>query len=130
MQKRLPVEIGVLCTYIEHLCASAVVSNRAQGTGSLHDVTLPRSWLSKALANFSLGEAADKTIDFWLFPPILGDLIKDIYTGIGAGMLKFNVLPITDFLNRTPVIWARIKTVDKRRPSHSRYVHCPAVRSS
>jgi hypothetical protein len=97
MQNQLPVEIGVLCTYIEHLCALTVVFNRAQRTGGLHNVTLPRSWLSKVLANFSPDEAADKTINFWLFPSILGDLIKVIYTGIGAGMLKFNVLAVTDF---------------------------------
>ena len=96
MQNQLPVEIGVLCAYIEHLCALTVVFNRAQRTGSLHNVTLPRSWLSKVLANFTLDEAADKTIDFWQFPHILGDLIKEIYTGKGAGMLKFNVLTLTD----------------------------------
>ncbi|EDR08129.1 uncharacterized protein LACBIDRAFT_294434 [Laccaria bicolor S238N-H82] len=89
MQNRLPVEIGVLCTYIEHLCTLAIVANRVQGTGGLHDVTLPCSWLSKALANFSLGEAADKTINFWLFPPILGDFIKYIYTAIGSEHLLF-----------------------------------------
>jgi hypothetical protein len=41
----LPINISLLCDFIEMLCGSLVLSKRLQLTSTLHEVILPKSWL-------------------------------------------------------------------------------------
>ena len=51
--KRIPVDIGPVCDIVERLCGSLILAHRyAAGRGTLHGITLPRSWfinLSRSL---------------------------------------------------------------------------------
>jgi len=45
LMNHVPVEIGPFCDAIERLCCSFIIAHRfIVGHGSLHGVTLPRSW--------------------------------------------------------------------------------------
>lgn len=88
ISNRLPVNISVLCDFIESLCGSLVVSSAYQRTGILHDVMLPRSWLHKQLET-GVQEARSKTINFtaMIVLPMAG-LLEDIYSA-NAGKASF-----------------------------------------
>lgn len=47
--KKCPVNLTVLCDFIESLCAALVVHNAYMRRGTLHDVFLPHSMISKVL---------------------------------------------------------------------------------
>jgi len=47
---RVPVDIGPFCDTVERLCGLHILAHRfTAGGGSLHGVTLPRSWLTTIL---------------------------------------------------------------------------------
>jgi hypothetical protein len=80
MEAKIPVEIGVFCSFIERICGSLIVYNRYRRTGSLHGVTLPRSWLKIILDNFQSSEASEKdALRFWLLLQPLEGLLKTLY---------------------------------------------------
>lgn len=80
MEAKIPVEIGVFCSFIERICGSLIVYNRYRRTGSLHGVTLPRSWLKIILDTFQSSEASEKdTLRFWLLLQPLEGLLKTLY---------------------------------------------------
>ena len=77
MEAKIPVEIGVFCGFIERICGSLIVYNKYQRTGSLHRVTLPRSWLKVILDTF---QSAEKDASrFWMLLPPLENLLKTLY---------------------------------------------------
>ena len=77
MEAKIPVEIGVFCSFIERICGSIIVYNRYQRTGSLHGVTLPRSWLKVILDTFHSVEKDSSR--FWLLLQPLGELLRMLY---------------------------------------------------
>ena len=77
MEAKIPVEIGVFCSFIERICGSLIVYNRYQRTGSLHGVTLPRSWLKVILDTFQSTEK--DTSRFWLLLQPLEELLRTLY---------------------------------------------------
>ncbi|TFK38654.1 hypothetical protein BDQ12DRAFT_96280 [Crucibulum laeve] len=86
----LPVDIGVLCHFIEHICSFLVLCNRFQRIKGLHDVTLPRSWLLKALESFNPQIALEKDTNrfWWLTEPIV-TLIQRIHSGFHADHIVY-----------------------------------------
>ena len=80
MEAKIPVEIGVFCSFIERICGSLIAYNRFRRTGSLHGVTLPRSWLKIILDTFQSTEAFEKDISrFWLLLQPLEKLLRRLY---------------------------------------------------
>ena len=77
MEGKIPVEIGIFCSFIERICGSWIVYNRYQRTGSLHLVMLPRSWLKVILDTF---QPTEKDVPFfwWLLQP-LEELLRALY---------------------------------------------------
>ena len=49
VDKCLPVDMGVLCNYLDFLCGQSVISASIQRHGVLHEVLLPRSWWIKLM---------------------------------------------------------------------------------
>ena len=69
---RLPVEVGVFCDAVERLCGSVILTYRfMMGRGTLHDVTLPRSWLIGLSRSLPL---LDKNTDY--IPHFVNDTIE------------------------------------------------------
>jgi hypothetical protein len=79
MEAKIPVEIGVFCSFIERICGSLIVYNRYQRTGSLHGVTLPRSWLKVILDTFQSTVTEKDTSRFGLLLQPLEDLLRTLY---------------------------------------------------
>ncbi|KAF7340238.1 UvrD-like helicase ATP-binding domain-containing protein [Mycena venus] len=87
IMSRLNIQVGVLCDVAEHLCTALVVADR-QRFGSIHGITLPKSWIVKRSFAGGLGVARD-TNGVWLFARALAELLEPMYSGIGAGYLLF-----------------------------------------
>ena len=80
MEAKIPVEIGVFCSFIERICGSLIVYNRYRRIESLHGVTLPRSWLKMILDTFHSSEAPEKDSSrFWLLLQPLQEILRTLY---------------------------------------------------
>ncbi|KAI0638791.1 hypothetical protein C8Q77DRAFT_1044775, partial [Trametes polyzona] len=49
LDQRLPIDISVLCDFMDNLCASLVVATRLKTGRTLHDVILPKSWIARVI---------------------------------------------------------------------------------
>lgn len=88
------INISTLCDFIEHLCASTVVTNSCQ-RGGLHGVALPRSWLLRQLSKSSLPTELAKQAPkiYWMLLDSMAALLENIYTGVGAGECNSRLFP-------------------------------------
>ena len=77
MEAKIPVEIGIFCSFIERICGSLIVYNKYRRSGSLHGITLPLSWLKVILDTFQSTEK--DTSRFWLLLQPLEDLLRTLY---------------------------------------------------
>ena len=75
MKARIPVEIGIFCSFIERICGSLIVYDRYEQTGSLNGVMLPRSWLKVILDTFQSTEKDTKS-RLWLLLQSLEELLR------------------------------------------------------
>ena len=60
MEKRLTIEVNVLCHFVEFLCGSVVL---ALVKFQLHNVTLPRGWLLSLLCQITARNAETQFLD-------------------------------------------------------------------
>ena len=71
LANRVVAEIGPFCDAVERLCGSYIAAHRFKmGRGTLHDVTLPRSWLIGLSSSF---KALDKNTSY--LPHFVNDTI-------------------------------------------------------
>jgi hypothetical protein len=84
----LPINVSLLCDFIEKLCGSLVVSKRLQLTPTLHDVTLPKSWLFGLTNDIKLHRARDTRLYSTFVEPMLL-LLGRMHTGSHTGMYLF-----------------------------------------
>ena len=85
LEKRVPVDIGLLCDSRDHLCASLVLATRLRN-GTLHDVTLPKSWLMRTVPQCESLGSRDTQLSK-LYTKYMADFLEQIYSGIGASEL-------------------------------------------
>ncbi|KAI0656844.1 hypothetical protein C8Q70DRAFT_1158814, partial [Cubamyces menziesii] len=87
LEKKIPVDIGVLCDFMEQLSGSLCMAFRLRANGgNLHDVTLPKSWILRLLPNVTSLSTKDTQLSC-LFKKHIGDLLEDIYAGRAAWLL-------------------------------------------
>lgn len=79
MEAKIPVEIGIFCSFIERICGSLIVYNRYQRTGSLHEVALPRSWLKVILDTFKFQPTEKDTSRCGLLLQSLEELLRMLH---------------------------------------------------
>jgi hypothetical protein len=84
----LPINISLLCDFIENLCGSLVICKRLQQMSSLHNVTLPKSWLLLLVKHVEFHNTKD-TRFYWIFVEPLLSLLGRIHTGSDAGLFFF-----------------------------------------
>ncbi|KAI9068145.1 hypothetical protein FKP32DRAFT_1672451 [Trametes sanguinea] len=81
IEKHIPVEVSVLCDYMEHLCGALIISIRGRATnGTLHDLTLPKSWLTRLIPQYSSLIARDNQLQR-LFHKHFGELLGQVHDG-------------------------------------------------
>ncbi|TFY57544.1 hypothetical protein EVJ58_g6956 [Rhodofomes roseus] len=88
LENRLAVDIGVLCNFMDHLCTLLTVATGLQRRGTLHDITLPRTWLQRIAEDLpSLYER--KIMAFYLYTGPMTALLRQLYTGVDADHLLY-----------------------------------------
>ncbi|KAH9931245.1 uncharacterized protein B0H18DRAFT_929725 [Fomitopsis serialis] len=85
---RLSVDIVVLCEFMDNLAGLLIVASRMSDANTLHDLTMPRSWLQRVLPSLSqLKNQSTNLIRLYMKP--MAGLLDQIYTTVDAGHLLF-----------------------------------------
>ncbi|KAI9453660.1 hypothetical protein BJY52DRAFT_1288007 [Lactarius psammicola] len=95
LDKKIPVEVTVLCRFLELVVGSFVIAWTFKRTRSLHGVTLPRSWILENVRKLhkvqNKGAHPDSA---WSTARLFQDLLENIYTGNGADHLLYQNKPL------------------------------------
>ncbi|TFY54263.1 hypothetical protein EVJ58_g8968 [Rhodofomes roseus] len=88
LMNRLFIDVTVLCELLDNLCALIVVASRLQTSDTLHDITMPRSWLQRALLD--IHQMKDKFLsrgflEMYMAP--MAGLLEQIYTSDAGHLL-------------------------------------------
>ncbi|KAI0757678.1 hypothetical protein C8Q80DRAFT_1134850 [Daedaleopsis nitida] len=88
LEHQIPIDIRVLCDFMDHLCGAMIFTIRLLGHGSIDDITLPKSWLTRLLPHTETFRSKRKQLSL-IFKKHIGGLLEQIYSGVGAGYLLF-----------------------------------------
>lgn len=90
VEQKIPINVSLLCDFIEKICGSIVVSLRLQSRSTLHDITLPKSWLMDLWRDIETSHTRDARCYLLLVDPLVS-LIQRIFVGSNTGNLSVNV---------------------------------------
>ena len=86
LQRKIPVNIHVFCSFIERICSNLIVCNRLRTEGDLHDLVLPRTWLRASLGAIDVKEAkCQDNLYFWDLLEPLERLLHILYFSQAPG---------------------------------------------
>ncbi|KAH9855762.1 hypothetical protein C2E23DRAFT_548924 [Lenzites betulinus] len=80
LEGKIPVDVGVLCSVMEYLCGAFLISMRLQKRETLHNLTLPKSWLVRLIPRGESLRARETQLSR-MFKKNMGDLLEQVYTG-------------------------------------------------
>ncbi|KAA1475419.1 hypothetical protein DENSPDRAFT_842194 [Dentipellis sp. KUC8613] len=80
VERHVPVDIGVLCRLFQRLCGLYAMSRCYYAKRSLHNLTLPRNWVTELWKDFENVKEQDCR-SFGLLVEPAGLLLKRLYTG-------------------------------------------------
>lgn len=92
--RKIPVEITVLCRFLEHVAGCFIMASAFKRKGSPHGVTLPRSWILENVSAQKLHRVQNKDANVSLVSEFLTpfrDLLERIYSGTDAGTGEPNI---------------------------------------
>ena len=90
--RRFPVEITVLCRLLELVAGSFIMASAFKWKGSLHGVTLPRSWILENVQKIHRVQHKNANIGvIWEILPPLQDLLERIYSGTDSDIGEPNM---------------------------------------
>ena len=128
--KRVPLDVGVLCNFMDHLCTLFVVTNRLKNQNTLHGITLPRTWLQRVAHDLPI-LFQRRMMPYYLYTGPMVDLLYQMFTGDYAGKypnVSSSFYPIIPIPPRSP-------HVRESRPwnpwvADQKHLHCASVRPS
>ncbi|TBU42438.1 hypothetical protein BD309DRAFT_866309 [Dichomitus squalens] len=85
LDNEIPIDIGVLCDFMDHLCGSLLTASRLRKTGNLHDLMLPKSWLLRLVPIIEVLRVKDTQL-VTIYKTKISELLEPLYTGQGAGL--------------------------------------------
>ncbi|KAH9921295.1 uncharacterized protein B0H18DRAFT_880310 [Fomitopsis serialis] len=88
LDKRLAIDIGVLCNFMDHLCTLLTLATALNKLGTLHEITLPRTWLQRVADDLPVLYER-KIMAFYLYTGPMTSLLKQLYTGLDADHLLY-----------------------------------------
>ncbi|KAI1785420.1 hypothetical protein LXA43DRAFT_132940 [Ganoderma leucocontextum] len=91
LEKKVPIDIGVLCDFMDHLCGALIISSRIRLTGTLHDVTLPKSWISRLSSTIEVLRTRDTQL-VKIYKAQIIQLLEPIYTGQDIGRWELGLM--------------------------------------
>lgn len=84
VDRKIPIDVRVLCNFVDKLCGSIVVANSLDRNSTLHGVALPRSWFFNTVHHLArLGHQNLRLA--WLYLQPLTSLLQRICSGSDAG---------------------------------------------
>ncbi|TBU23105.1 hypothetical protein BD311DRAFT_674657 [Dichomitus squalens] len=104
LENRVPIDIGVLCDFMDHLCGSLLAASRLRATGNLHGLMLPKSWLLRLVAIAEVLRVKDTQL-VKIYKSKISELLEPLYTGQGA------VITADQFRYVTARSWDRLARV-------------------
>ncbi|KAF8261744.1 hypothetical protein EI94DRAFT_1809815 [Lactarius quietus] len=94
--KKIPIELALLCRFLELVVGSFVIAATFKRTRSLHGVTLPRSWILEHVRKLHKIQNKDAHLNFaWTTARLFQDLLENIYTANGADHLLHQNKPLS-----------------------------------
>ncbi|KAI0292972.1 hypothetical protein B0F90DRAFT_1767489 [Multifurca ochricompacta] len=95
LNQNIPVEITVLCRFLELVVSSFVMASALNRMGSLHGVTLPRSWILKNVQQLYRVQNKDAGPRVaWQMTRPFRDLLERVYSGLDADHLHYQNKPL------------------------------------
>ncbi|KAI9436974.1 hypothetical protein H4582DRAFT_1853973 [Lactarius indigo] len=95
LDKKIPVEITILCRFLELVVGSFIIAWSFMKTGSLHGITLPRSWILENVRKLDKVQNKDAHPHFaFTTAGLFQDLLENVYTGNGADHLLHQNRPL------------------------------------
>ncbi|KAH9005752.1 hypothetical protein EDB86DRAFT_2795497 [Lactarius hatsudake] len=92
LNKKIPVEVTMLCRFLELVVGSFVVAWSFKRSRSLHGVTLPRSWILENVRKLHKVQNKGAHPHFaWTTAGLFRDLLESIYTGSADHLLHHNL---------------------------------------
>jgi hypothetical protein len=86
IDRKIPIELTLLCRFLELVIGSFVMASTYNKTRSLHGVTLPRSWILENVRKPHKVQNKDARFDLvWTTALLFRDLLENVYAGYGAG---------------------------------------------
>ncbi len=85
LERRLTVDIGVLCDFMDRLCGAIIIATFFKKRGTLNGLALPKSWLSQLACDIDkleymrLNEIASR------YTENVEHLLRAVCTGRDAG---------------------------------------------
>jgi hypothetical protein len=106
--RKIPVEITVLCRLLELVAGSVIMASAFKRKGSLHGVTLPRSWIIENVQKLHRVQNKDANVRVvWEILTPFRDLLERIYSVTDAdtgepnlGKFLFSCSTILDLLHQ------------------------------
>ena len=84
---RLSLDAVVLCETLDSLCAMLVIASSLQKRGTLHEITLPRSWLLRVIPMADkLRSKETNLIELYVVP--MAGLLEQIYSADACALLQ------------------------------------------
>lgn len=105
LENRVPIDISLLCDFMDHLCGRLILTIRQQSSGTLHDITLPKSWLEGLVPDAKVLQSKERQLSS-MYKMNMGDLLEQIYTGNDACKLTAPSLSYHPACSPVPVISA------------------------
>ena len=85
LEKKIPIDIGVLCDLMDHLCASMIFAIRLRNANNtLHDIMLPKSWLLRLVPQCNILRTRVTLLSI-VYIRNMRDLLEQVYTGDSFG---------------------------------------------
>ena len=91
LDKRIPIDVGVLCDFMDHLCGSLLIASRLRTTATLHDLTLTKSWLAHLTPSIEALRTKDTQL-VAIYGVEMLHLLEPIYTGLNAGTSDLEIM--------------------------------------
>lgn len=89
LSNKLSIELMVLCRLLEVVVGSFVMASAYKKKGSLHGVTLPRSWILENVQKLYRVQSKNaSTRAAWEMIKPLSDLLERVYSGTDNGELS------------------------------------------
>ena len=86
LDRKIPIELTLLCRFLELVAGSFVIAWTYKRTRSLHGITLPRSWILENVRKLYKVQNKDAHFDLaWKTALLFDDLLENVYTGYAAG---------------------------------------------